>query len=268
MELGGRRLSVRRRRVLHGAVAGAFSHSGGCGRQLVGRSRRHSPFSVRADRRPDRPRQRRFGRATRVRPRPSPGTRRMGGVARHRDHRDRGDGDVRRAAACAQSDLRRGPRGTIAALLRARALSFFLVVGTGLLLGVSLVLSTALTLLVDREAGDFGVRAGAIVNEGTGFVVIAIAFALLLRVLPDRPPRGRQVWIGAVASALLFSRRQVPSRMVCRALRARVRLRRRGNRRRHHAVDLFLRGHVSRRRGARQRVAGAAGTRGGRSRSR
>lgn len=97
------------------------------------------------------------------------------------------------------------PRGTIAALLRARALSFFLVIGTGLLLGVSLVLSAALTLLVDREAGNLAVRAGAIVNELVGFVVVAIAFVGLLRVLPDRPPRGSRLWIGAIASALLFS---------------------------------------------------------------
>ena len=95
-------------------------------------------------------------------------------------------------------------RGAMVELLRARAMSFGLVVATGLLLGVSLLLSTALTVLADRGAADVGVRTGAIVNEGVGFVVIAIAFALLLRVLPDRPPRGRRVWIGAFASALLF----------------------------------------------------------------
>ncbi len=97
------------------------------------------------------------------------------------------------------------PRGTIAALLRARTLSFFLVIGTGLLLGVSLVLSAALTLLVDREAGNLAVRAGAIVNELVGFIVVAIAFVGLLRVLPDRSPRGRRLWIGAIASAVLFA---------------------------------------------------------------
>jgi membrane protein len=96
------------------------------------------------------------------------------------------------------------PRGTIVALLRARALSFVLVIGTGLLLGMSLVLSTALTLLVNREAGNLAVLTGAIVNEVVGFVVVAIAFVGLLRVLPDRPPRGRRLWIGAIASALLF----------------------------------------------------------------
>ncbi len=97
------------------------------------------------------------------------------------------------------------PRGTIVALLRSRALSFVLVIATGLLLGVSLVLSTALKLLVDREAGNLAVLTGAMVNEVVGFMVVAIAFVGLLRVLPDRPPRGRQLWIGAIASALLFA---------------------------------------------------------------
>jgi membrane protein len=96
-------------------------------------------------------------------------------------------------------------RGTIVELLRARVLSFGLVVGTGLLLGVSLVLSTALTLLVKREAGNFALRAEAISSELVSFVVIAIAFAALLRVLPDRPPRAGQVWLGAIASAVLFA---------------------------------------------------------------
>ncbi len=89
--------------------------------------------------------------------------------------------------------------------LRARALSFCLVLGTGLLLAASLVLSAALTMLVDRGVESTSIRVGAMVNELVSFVVTAIAFAALLRVLPDRPPRGRQLWIGAGVSAALFA---------------------------------------------------------------
>ena len=97
------------------------------------------------------------------------------------------------------------PRPAMTALLRARLLSFGLVLGTGFLLVASLVLSAALTMLVDRGAQNASVRAGAIVHELAGFVVIAMALAALLRVLPDRPPHGRQVWTGAIVSAALFA---------------------------------------------------------------
>jgi membrane protein len=96
-------------------------------------------------------------------------------------------------------------RPAMTALLRARVLSFGLVLGTGFLLVMSLVLSAALTVLVDRGAENASIRAGAIVNELAGFAVITIAFAALLRVLPDRPPHGRQVWTGAIVSAALFA---------------------------------------------------------------
>jgi membrane protein len=96
-------------------------------------------------------------------------------------------------------------RPPLAELLRVRALSIVLVVGTGVLLAASFVASTALTMLVDRGVSDPAVRVGSAVNELFSLVVIAIAFAALLRFLPDRPPRGMQLWIGAVVSAALFT---------------------------------------------------------------
>lgn len=96
-------------------------------------------------------------------------------------------------------------RPALAELLRARALAIVLVIGTGALLAASFVLSTALTLLVDRGVSDSIVRAGSAINELVGLVAIAIAFAALLRFLPDCPPRGAQAWMGAACSAALFT---------------------------------------------------------------
>ena len=89
-------------------------------------------------------------------------------------------------------------------LLRVRALSFLLVLGAGVLLGLSLVASSALTMMVERDVSD-ALRVGARINEIVSFGVAAIAMAALLRMLPDRPPRGRQVWVGALFGAALFA---------------------------------------------------------------
>jgi len=96
-------------------------------------------------------------------------------------------------------------RSSILALARARLLSFGLVLFTGALLTASLALSLAVAMLVNHETRILGVGVSTAVNEAVTFAVIALAFAALLRVLPDRPPRGRDVWLGATVSALLFA---------------------------------------------------------------
>lgn len=96
-------------------------------------------------------------------------------------------------------------RPALAELLRTRALSIALVVGTGVLLAASFVVSTALTMLVDRGVSNSAVRASSAVNELIGLVVVALAFAALLRVLPDRPPHGIRLWTGAIVGAALFT---------------------------------------------------------------
>ncbi len=97
------------------------------------------------------------------------------------------------------------PRPAIRELLRVRALSFLLVVGAGLLLGASFVASSALRLVVERGTASHAMQLGAQLDGFVSFVVAALAMAALLRVLPDRPPRARQVWIGALVGAALFA---------------------------------------------------------------
>lgn len=96
-------------------------------------------------------------------------------------------------------------RPAILDLLRARALSFGLVIVTGFLLVASLGLSIGIATLVNDETQISGFGVSAIVNEAATFAVIALAFAALLRALPDCPPHGRDAWFGALLSAALFA---------------------------------------------------------------
>ena len=99
-------------------------------------------------------------------------------------------------------ELRRPP---MLMLLRARALSFCLVVGTGILLIASFALSLAITMFVNHETRIAGFGVSAAVNEVSTFALIVVAFAAMLRVLPDCPPHGRDAWFGAIVSAALFA---------------------------------------------------------------
>jgi membrane protein len=100
------------------------------------------------------------------------------------------------------------PEGlAIVAFLRTQLHSFGLVLVLAFLLLVSLTLSAALALLERYAAGIwsssyelFGLLASAL-----AFGVIACLFAVIYKVLPDAPLSWRDVWIGAVFTAGLFS---------------------------------------------------------------
>jgi len=96
-------------------------------------------------------------------------------------------------------------RPALLELLRVRALSFMLVLGAGLLLVLSLIASSALTMVVEHGTGGHALRVSAQVNQLVSFVIGVIAMAALLRVLPDRPPHGRQLWAGTLLAAALFA---------------------------------------------------------------
>jgi membrane protein len=99
------------------------------------------------------------------------------------------------------------PGRGIFGMLQTRFLSFTLVVGTGFLLLVSLVLSAALQAFSGYLGGLFP-NAGIvlqIVNILLSFAVITLLFAMIYKVLPDVKIAWSDVWIGAVATALLFT---------------------------------------------------------------
>jgi membrane protein len=100
------------------------------------------------------------------------------------------------------------PKGsTVYRLLRARAASLGLVVALGLLLLVSLVISAGLSVLsayvnAYRPVGHFILQA---VNFVISFALISVLFAAIYKVLPDKDLEWRDVLVGAVVTAVLFS---------------------------------------------------------------
>jgi membrane protein len=97
--------------------------------------------------------------------------------------------------------------GVLRGLLKGRLLAFNIVVGTGFILIVSLLVSTALAMLAD----SFGSHLNGLddvmrgLDFGVSCAVIATLFALIFKVLPDVPLSWRDVWLGAVVTSLLFT---------------------------------------------------------------
>ena len=91
--------------------------------------------------------------------------------------------------------------------VRERFLSFAMVLSIGFLLLVSLIVSTALASF--GEAVSSVLPASSIVlyisNALVSIAVISLLFALIFKVLPDAPIAWRDVVIGSVATAVLFS---------------------------------------------------------------
>ena len=90
--------------------------------------------------------------------------------------------------------------------LRARLLSVGMILGIGFLLMVSLVAS-AMLAAVQRWFGryvDLGALA-SLIDFGVSFAFITVAFAMIYKLMPRVRVEWRDVWIGAVVTALLFT---------------------------------------------------------------
>ncbi|MDR6444449.1 membrane protein [Paraburkholderia terricola] len=100
-----------------------------------------------------------------------------------------------------------GPRwSSLVALVRVRLISFGLVLGVAFLLIVSLVLDTVITFVGKWLWGDSPyVVIGNLLQLSVGLVVLAFAFAGLLKFLPDAHVRWRDALVGGVVAAVLFS---------------------------------------------------------------
>ena len=97
--------------------------------------------------------------------------------------------------------------GGVWGLVRSRLLSFGMILGIAFLLMVSLVLSAAISalghwssqVLVGWELWLQGL------NLVFGFALTAVVFAMIYKLMPRVAVRWRDVWLGAVATAVLFS---------------------------------------------------------------
>jgi len=99
------------------------------------------------------------------------------------------------------------PNQGLLATLKQRFFSFAMVLGVGFLLLVSLMLSAALGALGSVVAGDQADQSliWKVVNFVVSFGVTTLLFALIYKVLPDVKIQWRDVWIGALVTALLFT---------------------------------------------------------------
>ncbi|WP_348628143.1 YihY/virulence factor BrkB family protein [Mesorhizobium sp. M1B.F.Ca.ET.045.04.1.1] len=96
---------------------------------------------------------------------------------------------------------------SLSRLVRARAASLGLVAALGFMLLVSLAASTAISALSEyiNERLPFGELIVSAVNTIVSFVLIALLFSAIYKVLPDRRLKWRDVAVGSVVTALLFT---------------------------------------------------------------
>jgi membrane protein len=100
-----------------------------------------------------------------------------------------------------------GPRSSsVIAMVRVRLISFGLVLGVAFLLIVSLVLDTVITFIGKWLWGNSPyVAIGNLLQLGVGLLVLAFAFAGLLKFLPDAKVQWRDAFVGGAVAAVLFS---------------------------------------------------------------
>ena len=98
-------------------------------------------------------------------------------------------------------------RNSIRTFLTKRVFSFGVVLAVAFLLLVSLALTAIVGAIGDRLSAGLGVpeallRAG---NSVLSFAVVTALFALMFKLLPDAVIDWRDVWVGALGTALLFA---------------------------------------------------------------
>lgn len=101
----------------------------------------------------------------------------------------------------------RAPRQRWLSFVRARATSLGLVAALGLMLVVSLGASTALSAFGHYlgAAAPWTKFALSVVNTLVSLLLFGLLFAAIFKVLPDTSVAWRDVWIGAFATAFLFT---------------------------------------------------------------
>jgi len=92
-------------------------------------------------------------------------------------------------------------------LIRARLLSFGMILGIGFLLMVSLLASAALAALSKWWGPMFGgwATVASIIELGLSFLVITVVFAMIYKLIPRVRVDWKDVWVGATVTSLLFT---------------------------------------------------------------
>ncbi|HEX5661628.1 MAG TPA: YihY/virulence factor BrkB family protein [Polyangiales bacterium] len=97
--------------------------------------------------------------------------------------------------------------GKLLSVLRQRFFSFSMVLGVAFLLLVSLLVSAVLTAVGDKLT--HALPGGEVLWQGVNLVaslgIITVIFALIFKVIPDVQIAWSDVWVGAFATAVLFT---------------------------------------------------------------
>lgn len=103
-------------------------------------------------------------------------------------------------------EVKRKPGLGLWTMMKTQLLSFAVVVGTGFLLLVSLLLTATLTVVTNWLSHWLPVTVWTayFLDLLVSFIVITFLFALIFKLLPDVTVSWRDVWIGAVLTAVLF----------------------------------------------------------------
>ena len=99
-------------------------------------------------------------------------------------------------------------KGKFLMVLKARLLSFGLVLTIGFLLLISLVITSLVALFglwLETRMPGIAVIMLQILNFIISFGLITVLFAMMFKFLPDAKIKWRNVWTGAVLTSLLFS---------------------------------------------------------------
>ncbi len=100
------------------------------------------------------------------------------------------------------------PGRPIVGIIVERAFTFAMVLGAGLLLIASLVVTAALNAvahLLDPSALPGGVALWQGVNWLVSFAFVTLLFALIFKVVPDVHVPWKDVWVGAAVTGVLFT---------------------------------------------------------------
>jgi membrane protein len=89
--------------------------------------------------------------------------------------------------------------------LRARMLSFGMVLGMAFLITVSLLFSTAVAAMGKWWGPLFGEAVGHILDLTVSFGLLVVVFAMIYRYVPRAHIQWRDVWVGAAVTAALFT---------------------------------------------------------------
>lgn len=95
----------------------------------------------------------------------------------------------------------------ISGLVRTRIISFGLILGIGFLLIISLILSTALAAMGKWWGlllGGFALLAN-LVDITLSIMLMTVAFAMIYKLMPRTRIDWRDVWVGAIVTAFLFT---------------------------------------------------------------